>query len=263
MNDTETEGKLIIVSEDAKTIAESISRLDRVGNYVLEDRRTHRLKDVYFDTEGRELSASLISLRIRSVDGQELLTLKGPGEATGLSQTRLEIERDWSADALQTILSALQEAGIAVSTRGDLPGGSSAEETLSLLGFGVLASRLTQRTSLTVKEKPGSAALAELDIDDVLFSAQDTKVRHFEIECELKPGGSPQVVEEVLGELRKMFGCLQPFPFSKLAIGQALTRLSESGRLSSLLSGQVLRPTAYPEIQRVLSGDHGTGALGL
>jgi inorganic triphosphatase YgiF len=262
MNDTETEGKLIIVSEEPMMIADRISRLDKIGNYVLGDRLKHKLEDVYFDTERKELSANLISLRIRSVDGQELLTLKGPGEASGLSQTRLEIERDWSVDALQTILAAIQGAGIGVSTRGDLPRGSSAEESLSLLGFGVLASRLTQRTSLTVKKTAGAAAFAELDIDDVLFSAQDTKVRHFEIECELKPSGSPEVVDEVLGELRKMFGCLQPFPFSKLAIGQALTRLSESGRLSGLLSGQVLRPTAYPEIQRVLDSDHGSGAPG-
>lgn len=251
MSDAEVEGKLIIVSERPEEVAARIAALDRIDGFLLKDRRIHQIRDVYFDTPGRDLVARKVALRIRDEDGLQKLTVKGEAETLRDVHSRPELELDWSPAAFEQIADVLHKAGVPLRMPQVTPG-LKAEDALRGAGLRPSTARTNRRTGLSVTREGLADRVAELVIDDVTFLAGDLEVRHFEVECEAKGAGNSEGVQRVLDELRLSFPELEPFEYSKLDIAEALNRLAETGRLQPLLADGVLKPSAYDTIRRVL-----------
>src|SRR5690606_19879886 len=108
----EVEGKLVITGPDAAAVYDAIAALTAIGGFRVAHRAVEEIADVYFDSPERALFAAGLALRVRSIDGRELLTVKGESRVLGGVITREELEVEWSLDGLDTVLEALNQAGV-------------------------------------------------------------------------------------------------------------------------------------------------------
>src|SRR5512140_2818953 len=116
----ESEAALIIRSEHAKQIADEIARLSEIGAFRLERKEPQRIRDIFFDTPARELHQQRCALRIRRVNGRNLITFKGPSHKNNWGgNIRTEIELLWSQASFTRISSELKSRGINLVPRGD------------------------------------------------------------------------------------------------------------------------------------------------
>jgi inorganic triphosphatase YgiF len=192
-------------------------------------------------------------LRVRSLNGRELLTVKGESRIADGVITREELEVDWSPEGLDEVLEALGQAGVSLGNVEAARECASAREAVEALGFVAGASRSNRRTALTLMRE--GEVVAELDVDAVTFTVLEKPVRHYEVECEAKGAVDANVLRAVLTELRARYAGLRPWSVSKLALGEALEALAEEGRFDGLLEGEHLRTDAYETIEPVAAWD--------
>jgi inorganic triphosphatase YgiF len=247
----EVEGKLIITAPDAERVYEAIAALDAVGGCRVARREVEQLTDAYFDGPERPLFSVGLALRVRSVNGRELLTVKGESRVQDGVISREELEVDWSPEGFDEVLETLSQAGVSL---GDIEAArerTSAQEAVEALGFFASSPRSNRRVALTLMREGEGEVVAELDVDAVTFTVDGRPVCHYEVECEAKGAGDAAVLHAVLDELRSRHEGLQAWSVSKLALGEALEALSREGGLDALLDGDRLRPEAYEVIERL------------
>ena len=246
----ETEATLVISSDDPGSVAGDIAGLTSLAGFDLLRAPTEDIRDISFDTPGRELQAHGLALRVRTKNSKLLITLKGPPESTARGVVRrLEIEAPWSQDALDDVLKemALREIlidpGTAVIARTD------PFATMTGLGFGGVQVRETRRLVRNLVRAGGGdrQVVAEMAIDRVTYHLGDRDVRHFEVEIEGKTEEGVDVLERVAGRLLAAYGSsLRTWDHSKLSTGHAISDLLRGGRLARMLGADGgLMPAAY------------------
>src|SRR5215467_5549997 len=117
----EVESALIVVSRRPELLCRQISALREIGDWSLARRPVERIEDLYVDTADRRLGARKIALRIRRVDGRELLALKAPGSGSRSSRRlavpRVEIEGPYSPSSASRALRSLIDLGVPLARR--------------------------------------------------------------------------------------------------------------------------------------------------
>jgi inorganic triphosphatase YgiF len=244
----EVEGVLLVCADDQEAAAGKVAGLEAVDRFELRPRPAQRIRDVYLDTGDGALAAAKVAFRVRELDGQRLLTLKADPVRSGLVAERIELEAPWSAGALGTALEELRRRGIELP---DPPEGAGTGEPLADLGgLGLrpTQTRETTRTPRDVLDRDQAAEpVAELTLDDVGYQLPAGAARLLEVEVEAKGPGGLETVQALLGALAETFPSdLKPWPYGKLATGQAVEQLLAEGRLEGLLDDrQRIRPAAH------------------
>jgi inorganic triphosphatase YgiF len=252
----EVEGVLLVCADDQQAVGRKVAALERVDRFQLRKRPTQRIKDTYLDTTDGALREAGVAFRVRELDGRPLLTLKSEAVRSGLAAERLELEAPWSAAALGTVLEELWRRGVELPEPPEVAGEGEPLADLSGLGLRPTQLRATTRTPRDVLEHNREAAgpVAELTLDDVGYQLPAGRARLLEVEVEAKGPGGMATVQALLGALAEGFqGELRPWPYGKLATGQAVERLLAAGRLEGLLDpdGRI-RPAAHERLAEVL-----------
>jgi CYTH domain len=252
----EVEGVLLFSAEDLEAAARRVAGLQTVDRFELRPRPDQRIRDTYLDTGDGALSEHRVAFRVRELDGRPLLTLKADAVRSGLAAERLELEAPWSARALGAVLEELRRRGIEVADPPEGAGSGEPLADLAALGLRPTQVRATTRTPRDVHEggDPGAGPVAELTIDDVGYQLRAGTARLLEVEVEAKGPGGLETVQALLGALAKAFPQeLRPWPYGKLATGQAVERLLAAGRLEGHLdpAGRI-RPSAHDRLAEFL-----------
>jgi inorganic triphosphatase YgiF len=248
----EVEGKLVITGPEVPAVYEAIGRLDAAGGYRVARREVEMLSDAYFDGPEQQLFVLGLALRVRSLNGRELLTMKGESRVQDGVISRDELEVAWSPEGLDEVLETLSQAGVWLVDIEAAREAPTARAAMEALGFVAGAARENRRVALTLAR--GDEVVAELDVDAVTMTVDGRVVRHYEVECEAKGAGDAAVVKAVLDDLRSRHEGLRPWSVSKLALGESLEALASEGRLAPLLDGERLLPEAYDAVEAIASG---------
>jgi len=178
-----------------------------LAGYSLGEPTLLDLHDQYLDTDGSTILAGGYACRIRQQDGLTLATLKGLGTASGAIHHRMEHE----VELPQPLPPHLWPPSVARDCALRLCGN---EPLVSL--FEVNQTR--HRRHLC----DGDSVVAELNLDRVrLCRETKTAATYLELEAELLPGFSEEVLEQLAEELQTKWGLL-PQSRSKFERGLAL-----------------------------------------
>lgn len=255
--DLEIEGALLVMDEDPASVADEIAALREAGGRELVPRPDQDIRDVYFDSAERQLSAKRIALRLREVDGTTFLTLKfGRSRSLGVT-SRTEIETPWSPASLSHVLDVLTTEGVRFHrmTAGWDGKPSTPRAALRAMGFFVRQARHTHRRRRDVIEdgaaRQASPRVGELAIDAVTYELERSIVRLFEIEVEVKDAGKTDDIADVLDALIERFdGRLRRWRYGKLVTGLAIgDLLRERGSDRVLSDSCILQPQALPLLE--------------
>ena len=236
-----------------------ISQLSAIVDFLLVSPDTLLLRDTYFDTADRQLSARRLALRLRDIGGRCLIGLKGPEEPAADGMRRMEHEAVWTPMALTKVLQLLADYGIPSNKSRAAGPSQNPVRTIESLGFKPIQVRDTERLRRDMVDRSErSIAIAELVVDSVSYHLPARDIIHHEIEIELKASGDTEVLSAVCRELQGSWRELIPWLHSKYATGWAAERLLDTGILTDCVavSGQ-LRPAAYELISNWLSAPRG------
>lgn len=261
-HNTETEATLVIRSDSPARVGrvgEDIARLRSVADFRLSEMPTLSINDTYFDTHSMALRAKKLGLRIREVNDSTLITLKGPKSPTDWGATaRLEIEREWSSDALDEVLASLKSLGVdtsATSPNTDL----TPKECIESLAMRVIQARESQRIvrNVIANDSESRQPIAELVVDKVTYRFGTETFVHREVEIESKGDAPSAILKSLVDTLIKTFAPnLHIWLHGKLAIGFALQTLLIRGEAKGLRrpNGD-LHPDAYDKIDDYIKSE--------
>jgi CHAD domain-containing protein len=200
----EVEAKFSI--PDERTFQRLLEATSLAG-YSLEEPALLDLRDRYLDTDGGTILAGGYACRIRQQDDLTLATLKGLGTASGAIHHRIEREVE--------LPQPLPPQHWPPSVARDLALRLSGNEPLVSL-FGVNQTR--HRRHLY----DGDRIVAELNLDRVrLCQGTNTAATYLELEAELLPGCSEEILDHLAEELQIKWNLL-PQNRSKFERGLAL-----------------------------------------
>jgi inorganic triphosphatase YgiF len=249
VSSVEIETTLVICSDSPETIVREVAKLTEVGRYVLVGRSDLAIRDVYLDLGDGSLRSHGLGLRVRFVDGDPFVTLKGrPEDVEGGGLRREEIELPWSTETKHTVVSRLSACGLEL---GSLPSNSDMADPVAAfyeLGFYTDQRRSTIRRPRDVILGEGPADVrAEMAIDSVVFHLENGDVGHREIEIEVKGTGNVEGIQEVSRELvARIPSVLLPWPHGKRSTGKAAESLiAERGSAGIVSPSGDLLPAAY------------------
>ncbi len=249
MSYTEIETTLAICSESPDLVVKDVAEQARVDRFLLSPRPDLAIRDVYLELPDRGLRSHGFGLRLRDVNEDRLVTLKGrPEELAGGGLRREEIELAWSREAMDVVLARLSNLGLKLTPPDSAFDWSDPHAIVSRMDFVVDQMRTTTRRPRDVSsDGDPDKTLAELVIDSVDFHLEAGTVRHHEIEVEAMGGGTIDDIQAVSSALMKRWpDALRAWHFGKRATGRAVGSILEgrgpSGMVSS--SGELL-PSAY------------------
>lgn len=248
----ETEIALAIRSSRAEQIADEIARLDQLGRYRLAPAESHLLHDVYLETRDGALQARRLALRLRTVNGQPLITLKGSlGRTAQGVMNRLEIELAWSRAAFRRIARELRACGIVLTHVDAAYRREDGVGTFQRVGLHIVQERITQRRTRNIINTSGRVC-AELAIDKTIFLFGQQVVHLYEIEIEAK---RPRTrVDELARRLETMFTPTLQRWYSKMLTGKAIEKLLQQGAGQNLLDADHrLTPAALDRVGREIA----------
>jgi len=240
----EVEAALIVRSEKPKEVVGRIARLRRIGRYRLVPRPVQEIRDRYFDTPRNDLGTRRLALRIREMDGERLLTLKGDLRRDGVSTRRLELEAPWARESLRRVLGELRELDVLPKARGTPPvTAADPAKALGRLDLTEIQERKTRRMVRHIVDPDDEArVLAELVIDSVTYRFGRRAARIHEVEVEAKTGEVD--LDEIVGALRERVPGLEEWAYGKLPTGKAIELGLTEGTLAVGEDG-VVEPSAY------------------
>ncbi len=250
----EEELTLLIVSETPEAVVEDVARLTRMDGFSLIARETRIIRDVYYDRSDGLLSRKGWVLRIRDVNSELLVTLKGPptrAEWGGVQ--RLEFEAPWSRESFESTINFLAMSGISLQEEGREPDLSDPYGTVESMGFRAIQDRETIRRvrEIVVADDDSSGPIGELVIDSVTYHFPGMNVGHFELELEAGTTNTANLIGNLARFLLESFGSvLRPWNMGKTATGKRVERLLAEGMLSDFLKDGKLLPVAYDHMLR-------------
>ncbi len=242
---------MLVCADDPAKLEGEIAQLSSIADYDLLAGVSHWIRDSYWDRADEALQRGRLALRVRQIDGEVLLALKGEEHPTATGVDRLEVEGPWSADILARVTNRLGwpplgEAALGLEER-------DPSLALPMLGFHVVQQREAYRRARPIVShgRADGSVLAELAIDDVTYRLGLHSVRLHEIELEAKGAQHGSVVDRIARAMLRQFGSgLQAWPFGKLATGRAIDQLMKAGALRGFLDDQTnLKREAYAKIR--------------
>jgi CYTH domain len=255
MEPHEVESSLVVVSRAAPgKLFGAVESFDKLAGFALGPVRSEEIHDVYYDTPTGCLGAHRIALRLRALDGRQLVTLKGPSKRGRWGgESRLELEREWSSEAWRDVAAELRRRDVEIDSvlTADDPG-----ETLEAAGFEVVQDRRSARRARDLRPAGGGGRLAELVLDTVTYELGEQVVRLYEIEIEAKARrGAEAVAVATAALVERYWPGLRPWPHGKLPTGRKAAELIAGGRSDLLGRGGELKPRAFDEIADALERD--------
>ena len=222
---TEYEATLAVCSEHPFAVVKELAQIEAMGGLQLGPRKTRSIRDVYFDTPEGELSTRHAVLRIRRIDREWRIALKGPSSATGRALvSRSELELPWSQKALERIEIELATYGLSVDWAEFSPDNPRA--TLLESGFRAIQDRSVQRMVRDIIPEGTRVRAGEMLIDSVTYRLADGDIIHHEIEVEAGNVHFVDTVELLVTHLGARFGrALRPWDCGKLVTGRAVEEL--------------------------------------
>ncbi|MCA1961757.1 MAG: CYTH domain-containing protein [Desulfomonile sp.] len=252
----ETEITLVVCDDHPERICESIETLPSVAGLRAGNAQVHNMRDVYYDTPGRQLRSAGWGLRIRDIGPGYRLTLKDRTKVTDRGAVeRIELEGEWSLAILTAVVDQLAEL-CPMSQVERVFDQASAAATMTHIGFEVIQNRTTLRKvrALTLEPAREAGPDAELVIDRVIYSFQGYELIHHEIEIEAVSPLGAELIPPVQDNLASRFGpSLRLWLHSKLATGWALEKLLAEGHLEKFVRNGLLAPAAYDVIEERLA----------
>ncbi|HZY47898.1 MAG TPA: CYTH domain-containing protein [Candidatus Bathyarchaeia archaeon] len=251
----EIESILLILSGHPEEIVKKISDKTSIGDYNLVGARTKLLSDTYFDTSSHFLSHHKLNLRLRMDNQDRWITMKThPRRTLWGGMVRSELEVPWSPEIIEKVITELK-----IPQQPDSPSNQTVPtepiELLKTKGLVPIQHRETQRQVRSITIGPdSSSALAELDVDSVLYDFDGQKIRLFEVEVESKSEKGQNVVKNVTKSLRGEYGpILRSWRHGKLATGTGIATLLKTGEMRSLVDTENrLLPAAFDKLNRIL-----------
>ena len=225
----EIEAKFSVPNRDTM---ERLKRIVRLGPFEPGDVVKHLVVDTYYDTAGRDLLALGYAYRVRQLDDQRMVTLKGIGDTDSAIHRRTECEVPVSPDGDLQDMSAWPSGDVWDSARSVV-----GEKSLQAL-FVITQSRHVRE--LYYRGTP----VAALSIDEVLIEAEQRKQRAWIVEAELEPDGTIQDLESLVSHLEGTWGLVSE-TVTKFHMGLALADEqvfggdTDLGRLSSTERAQL------------------------
>ena len=156
------EATLLICSNSPQQFIDDVIALQNIGIYRLSSPTKLSITDCYFDTLTDTLSQAGFNLRIRTQNGDKLVTLKGnPIQLSEDVSERMEIERLWSPDGMQEVLGILSDNNVVFE---DYKQGYSNPpcEVLNKLGLNLLQKRQNNRTTMNITDSKEIHLLSQL-----------------------------------------------------------------------------------------------------
>lgn len=255
----ESEVTFIITSGSDDDVLAKIKSLKSIGEYLFSPIQQQNIEDIYLDTEESSLKAHHFALRIRILNDQTFITLKGldqPNQWGGIN--RMEIEEPWSQASLENIHSKLKDEGVMIPYEKHFFVQDNPIATITNMQLLVIQKRDTHRTKKdiaidTIDDSPGK--FAELAIDSCKYYVRNNTIKHLEIELEMTSNlYQTHQVPLVNNFMNRYKPIMQIWPHNKLSTGKAINHLYSTGELSSLIrDNKKLDPKAYTLIDQYLS----------
>lgn len=222
----EVELALVVRSDTPEPVLRRITQLEAIDGFALLPRPPQGLRDRYLDTERGDLGSRRYALRIREVDGEPRITLKGEPKRLASGTDRLELELPWSPDAAACVLAELHRRGLPVGIA--TAPGNEPIDALAGAGLRLIQERETRREVRSVVNHAGEE-LAELDVDAVTYRFRDGEARLHEVEIEARSPTADLAL--IAGALRRSAPELVDWPHGKLVTGSALERTLAAGTI--------------------------------
>ena len=249
MSNVEIEATLAICSAKPALVADEIADLTTIGPYRLRPRPELAICDVYLDRADHALRTHGFSIRVRNVDGSQMITLKGrPKKVVGGGRRREEIEMVWSEDALNSIMVRVADGGLRLMPPSDVFEWHDPLAVLSGMGFLAEQTRNTRRRPRDVTGSEDSATvLAELVVDAVSYQFSLGNVRHHEVEIEVKADDGLTAMHVITnGLLSRWPTTLRVWDHGKRSTGDAVEALmADQGTGGLIANTGDLVPEAY------------------
>jgi inorganic triphosphatase YgiF len=244
----EVEAKLAVPSPHARGVIDDLRSRDSLDGLALGPAAEVHIEDVYLDTKRGAIGRWGGALRIRTQDGEKLITVKGPRVGADESTvTRSEIELAFTPDNVHSAMDWLRAR---LGEGSDLPTSAHvSEEPASIEGLSPIHERRTLRVT---RAMPAQEPCAELAIDRAMYAIGGREVTLVEIEIEAKGAGGRGVVRRGASALLELYPkAIRAWRHSKLAVGLALGGL-ETGDLVD--ADGVLTAAGLARIDASLSG---------
>ena len=230
----EIESSIIIYGESPEKNIKRLSGLKRIGNYYLSGESTQLIHDIYFDTNSNDLLKGGFGLRIRNINEEVKITLKGNSKRTNWGGVqRMQIERDWGKRGWLHVIAHLKKKIAHLKIEDRFADSLNAVTMLQQAGFKIIQERKNKRVSRFVcAEKECVVRIAELAVDSLTFILKDSEIYSFEVEIELKQNDNLNILKSLMDELLILFAPnAQVWEFSKLSTGRAMQQLWDKGVL--------------------------------
>ncbi len=199
----EIEAKFAVPDETTWLKLQTVTKI--VG-YALSVGKTKRVHDTFMDTPDRAILASGHVCRMRKVDSQIVMTLKGEQTVEGAVHRREELE-----------VTLERELPI-----GQWPPSEIRERLLGIVGDVKLAPLFDQHQTRIIRwASYADRVVAEMSVDKVELSINGREQSYFEVEFELKATGTEDDLAAIAACLQNEWR-LKPEPLSKFARALAL-----------------------------------------
>jgi len=252
----ELETTLLVDCDHPETVMKTLAARNTIGPYETIAKGAILMHDQYFDTEKQSLSKGGIALRVRKIGPTRLVCIKGRErlhEWGGIE--RLEIEKDWSVQALKKILPCLGKICLKVDENAfceDDPG-----ETLNRMGLKCIQGRETNRIIVGIghPQMSSNTHFAEMALDRVCYRFGRRSFLHHEVEIEAKALKCDNHLKTVVALLNNDFpGKFKRWDHNKLITGYAIEMLLEKGTLPADSSEpEVLGHNEYLKIEAIIN----------
>ncbi len=232
MNDRECEATLVVYGNHGEDVFGRLMAIETLGRFRLGESSTLTLTDTYFDTDPPSLGPAQWALRLRALDEERLLTLKGPA-APGRNgaPTRYERELAFSVEALSEVCDKLRESAIVLKAPvTETP--ASPEAILLAMGLSVLQRRTTRRWVRLLYQEERPQLFGEMALDRVEYAFLSGTVVHYEVEVESLVESGDRLVMDVVNEIATTCpGAARRWDYGKLVTGRILQEAGRTGRL--------------------------------
>lgn len=185
--------------------------LDHIGTYTLQPHaHSTQQYNTYYDTHDKRLQAAYYGLRIRNVEGQSIVTLKGPNQAKdGLHQ-----RPEWEIEANEPVPTSWSASDLR-------------DHVIALIGDAPLVPIVaieTTRHLIAVYRDNDNSEIAELCLDSGVFRAGERTQEFCELEIELLGAGQ---MDDLHALVEALHSHIHLIPENRSKLEQALALLED------------------------------------